>query len=102
MNIVVNATIEAGEATISAMREAIIAMQSASRAEAGCLDYTFSVELADPGVMRITERWESMAALAEHFGAPHMAEFQAAMAQHPLKRVDAKFYEVKEVTPPGR
>lgn len=102
MNIVVNAVIETDEATIAAMREAIIAMQSASRAEDGCLDYTFSVELADPSVMRITERWESMAALTEHFGTPHMAEFQAVMAQHPPKSVDAKFYEVKEVAPPGR
>jgi quinol monooxygenase YgiN len=102
MNIVVNAVIETDEASIAAMRDAVLAMQAASRAEAGCLDYTFSVELADPNVMRITERWETMAALAEHFGAPHMAEFQQSMAKHPPKRVDAKFYEVKEVTPPGR
>ena len=55
--IVVNATIEATEDTISAMQDAIAAMEQASRAEAGCYDYTFSVELNNPAVMRITEQW---------------------------------------------
>lgn len=100
--IVVNATIEATEDTIEAMREAIAAMEIASRAEDGCHDYTFSVELNNPAVLRITEKWENMAALEAHFTMPHMADFQAAMAAHPPKSVEAKFYEVTEVSPPGR
>ena len=98
--IVVNATIEATEETIAAMKAAIATMETASRAEDGCHDYTFSVELNDPNVLRITERWESMDALAAHFAQPHMAAFQAAMAEHPPKSVAAKFYEVTEVAPP--
>ncbi len=99
--IVVNAVIEATEDTIAAMQEAIDKMEQASRAEDGCHDYTFSVELNNPAVMRITERWESMDALGAHFATPHMAEFQAVMAKHPPRSVDAKFYEVTEVAPPG-
>ena len=63
--IVVNATITASEETIAAMKPAIAKMEAASQAESGCHDYTFSVELNNPSVLRITERWESMEALAE-------------------------------------
>ena len=99
--IVVNAIIKATAANIDAMREAIAAMEAASRAEAGCQDYTFSVELNNPNVLRITEKWDSMDDLAAHFGMPHMADFQAAMAANPPESVEAKFYEVTEVGPPG-
>lgn len=99
--IVVNAIIKATAANIDAMRDAIATMEAASRAEAGCQDYTFSVELNNPNVLRITEKWDSMDDLAAHFGMPHMAEFQAAMAANPPESVEAKFYEVTEVGPPG-
>lgn len=99
--IVVNVQIETTEADIAAMKDAIAAMETASRAEPGCLDYTFSVELNDSTKMRITEKWESVEALTEHFGMPHMADFRAAMAAHPPKNMDANFYEASNFTPPG-
>ncbi|MEM7002137.1 MAG: putative quinol monooxygenase [Pseudomonadota bacterium] len=99
--IVVNAIIKATAANIDAMRDAIATMEAASRTEAGCQDYTFSVELNNPNVLRITEKWDSMDDLGAHFGMPHMAEFQAAMAANPPESVEAKFYEVTEVGPPG-
>ncbi len=99
--IIVNAKIVADPATIDAMREAIAVMETASRAEDGCDDYTFSVELNDPACMRITESWHSMDALAAHFATPHMAAFQQAMQAHPPKEVTAHFYEATEVPGPG-
>ena len=100
--IVINARIEADPATIAALTPAIAAMENASRAENGCEDYTFSVELNNPGVMRITERWRDMAALAAHFATPHMANFQGAMQAHPPRGVSALCYEATEVPLPGR
>ena len=100
--IVVNAIIEANAETIAAMQTAIATMEQASQAEEGCHDYTFSVELNNPDVLRITEKWESMDHLQSHFATPHMAAFQAAMGANPPKSVEAKFYEVTEVSPPGR
>ena len=98
--IVVNARVEADPDTIRALTPAIAAMEQASRAEAGCEDYTFSVELNDPGVVRITERWADMAALAAHFATPHMVTFGAAMQAHPPRGIEARCYEVKEVPLP--
>jgi quinol monooxygenase YgiN len=97
--IVVNAVIESTVDDIAALKEAIAAMETASRAEDGCQDYTFSVELNNPGVIRITEKWNSVDDLKTHFGEPHMATFQAAMADNAPASLDVKFYEVKEIQP---
>lgn len=99
--LVVLVRIQTSPATIDAVRDAIKAMETASRAEDGCIDYTFSVELNDPGVLRVTERWESVEALMAHFKAPHMAEFQATMAANPVEDMQVRFFEASEITLPG-
>jgi len=99
--IVVNAVITATEETIAAMKDAIATMEAASQAEPGCHDYTFSVELNNTSVLRITEKWENMEALQAHFAMPHMADFQAVMAANPPKGVEATFYEATEVAMPS-
>ena len=53
--IVVNVIFHSSEEAIAASKAAIGAMETASRAEQGCLDYTFSVELNNPSIMRITD-----------------------------------------------
>ncbi len=100
--IIVNAKIVASESTGGAMRDAIAKMEAASQAEPGCHDYCFSVEVNNPKVMRITEKWENMEALATHFTLPHMADFQAAMAAHPPEDVQAHCFEATEVPLPGQ
>ena len=97
--IVVNAIVKSKQDDIAALKDAIAVMETASRAEAGCEDYTFSVELSDPDALRITEKWTTVEALQAHFATPHMAEFQAAMAQLSAPSVEVKFYEVKEIQP---
>lgn len=100
--IVVNGVVVSTVENINATRAAISTMEAASRKEKGCHDYTFSIELNDPSVMRITESWDSMEALTAHFGTPHMVAFRAALAAHPPTSLNVKFYEAREVTPPGR
>ncbi len=99
--IVVNARFESTAENIQALAAAISAVETATRAEEGCDDYTFSVELNDPGALRITERWNSSEALERHLGSAHIAEFQKAMGAYPPTGVDAKFYEVREIPRPG-
>tara|TARA_R110000823_G_scaffold210224_5_gene340497 strand:- start:38295 stop:38594 length:300 start_codon:yes stop_codon:yes gene_type:complete len=97
--IVVNGIVKSTHADIAALTHAITAMETASRAEPGCLDYTFSVELSDPEVIRITEKWASLEALQAHFATPHMAEFQSSMGTRPPVSMDVSFYEVEEIHP---
>jgi quinol monooxygenase YgiN len=72
--------LQTNQAAVESLREAIATMERKSRAEAGCLDYTFSVELNRPDVLRITEKWDSAEALAAHFRQPHMDDFRAAIS----------------------
>lgn len=97
--IVVNGTVRSSEEDINALQSAISAMEIASRAEKGCLDYTFSIELNDTAVIRITEKWHTLDDLKAHFNTPHMAEFQAAMGSRPPESMDVSFYEVEEIQP---
>lgn len=97
--IVVNAVIHSTEEDIGALKAAIATMETHSREEEGCEDYTFSVELNNPTVVRITERWLSLEALQAHFSVPHMAQFQQAMGARPPSAMEVKFYEVTEIDP---
>ena len=67
--------------------------------EAGCISYTFSADLTDPGTFRIFEEWESQAALDAHFTTPHMARFGAALGQLSVKEMAVQRYEVSSVGP---
>ena len=98
--IVVNARIQTSAEAVAALRKAMLAMQAASLAEDGCEDYNFAVELSDPGVIRITERWTGREALIAHFQTPHMAEFLAAMQAQPPGETSAHFYTATEIEMP--
>ncbi len=43
-----------------------------SRAEAGCLEYTFSADPLEPGRVVLFERWEDQASLDVHLAGPPM------------------------------
>ncbi len=97
--IVVNVRYVIEPATLDVVRDALLTMQSASRAEDGCQDYTFSEELDTPGALRITERWDSIEHLRAHFATDHMAVFRAVMADNPPLERRASFFEVEEFDP---
>jgi len=92
--IIVLAEVESSADAIASLRDALVEMQTASRAEAGCHDYTFTQEIGDSDRLRIVELWESMDALREHFGMPHMAKFREALAASPPKSMDIKVHEL--------
>ena len=45
----------------------------ATRAEAGCVQYNYAEDVLDPGLIRVSELWQSRAQLAAHMQTPHMA-----------------------------
>lgn len=99
--IVVNGRFEYESGVVDSVREAMATMQEASRAEEGCQDYTFSFELTDPAVVRLTERWDDMDALRRHFAAPHMKAYRDVMAAHPAAQRQVAFFTVTVVEPPS-
>jgi quinol monooxygenase YgiN len=88
----VEVVVEAGAA--DKVRAAVQAIEQATRQEPGCLKYAFSVDISDPGLVRVTERWESLEAIRTHLASPHMAEFQRAVGVLQPKSLDIKAYEV--------
>ena len=83
------------EPAIAAARE----MMSETRKEKGCISYTFSADLEEPGRFRVFEEWESEEALTAHFQAPHMARLQQAMGGLGVREMKVQRYEVTKVGP---
>jgi len=48
----------------------------ATRAENGCVEYNYGEDVLDPGLIRVSELWESREQLDAHMQAPHMAVWQ--------------------------
>jgi quinol monooxygenase YgiN len=78
--IIVEGWIRFAEGEIERLADVARTMVAETHKEAGCLHYAFARDLADPRVMRISERWVDDAALAAHFQTPHMAAFNAAIS----------------------
>ena len=83
----------------SRVRGSLLKMEIESRKEAGCQTYAFSVDVNDPGTLRIFERWDSMEALTAHFNTPHMAVFGAAIAEIQPKSMGVIVYEIAREVP---
>ena len=56
-------------------------MISASRAEAGCLEYSYAQDVLDPGLIHVSEAWRDRTALDAHFKSAHIAEWRASWAE---------------------
>ncbi len=74
---------------------AMEAMITASRTEAGCIEYAYSRDLLDPNLLRIIERWKDKAALVSHFAEPHMAVFRQALAKLGPQDLSVRMYEAE-------
>ena len=91
--VIIIARIEFDPDEIDALQPALDAMMRATWDESGCLSYSMAVESREQGICTIVERWESEAVLKQHFAAPHMADFNAAVLGH-VRSVDARLYDV--------
>lgn len=83
------------EQAISAMST----MMAATREEVGCRAYTFSQDLNEETLFHLYEEWESQEHLDAHFQAPHMAEFQAVIADLGERTVDISRFVVTSSGP---
>lgn len=92
-------TAKVGEGAIDSAREVMETMITASRAEEGCIDYAYALDILDPSLMRITEKWVDEAALAFHFQTPHMAAFQKALSELDVRILEVQKYQSDDGSP---
>jgi quinol monooxygenase YgiN len=58
---------------MEAARPLMAKVMLATRAEAGCIEYNYAEDLLDPGLIRVSEVWETREQLTAHLKTPHMA-----------------------------
>ena len=60
---------------MAAARPLMEKVMLATRAEAGCTQYNYAEDVLDPGLIRVSEVWDSRAQLTAHLKTPHMAQW---------------------------
>ena len=68
----------------------------ATRAEEGCIEYSYGVDVLDPNSILILEYWESWEALARHGKQPHMATWGKALSAAGIVSRELRFFEAGE------
>ena len=94
MTIIIAGTVRVPPQNLAALRPHQDAMLAASRAEDGCITYSYAYDIEDPGVVRVFEAWRDQAAIDAHFKAPHMAAWRAAWPQFGVYDRQLSLYEV--------
>ncbi len=56
------------------------AVIEATLAEPGCRAYSYAEDVAEPGLFRVMELWDSRDALSAHFRTAHMQQWSEARA----------------------
>lgn len=65
-------TLTARPETREELASLLMALVAPTRAEAGCINYDFHVDAADPCVFVFYENWTDRAALDAHLAMPHL------------------------------
>lgn len=84
---------------MDAARPAMRRVMEATRAEAGCIEYNYGEDVLDPGLIRVSEVWESRAQLDAHMQTPHMALWQQERAALGLTGRSIAVFEAGEPGP---
>lgn len=94
MSLIIAGTVRVPPESLDAFRPHMIAMLTATRAEDGCLAYSYAVDVEDPGLIRVYEAWRDAAALDAHFKAPHLADWRASWPKYGVSDRKLFAYEV--------
>jgi len=94
VSLVIAGTIRVPPERLDAFRPHMLAMLGASRAEDGCLEYSYAEDVAEPGLIRVFEAWRDQAALDAHFQTPHLAAWRAAWPEFGVSDRRLIAYEV--------
>jgi quinol monooxygenase YgiN len=94
VSLLIAGTVRVPPQKLARFRPHMEAMLAASRGEDGCLEYSYAVDVQDPGLIRVFEAWRDQAALEAHFRTPHMAEWRAAWPEFGVSDRRLFAYEV--------
>lgn len=78
------------------LRPAMAAMIASSRAEQGCIEYNYAIDVLDRGLVRVSEKWRDRDALAAHLRTAHMAEWRAQTSALAVSERELTGFETDE------
>jgi quinol monooxygenase YgiN len=78
VSVIVAGTVRLPPERLEGFKPHMEAMLVASRAEDGCVEYSYAIDVLDPGLIRVFEAWRDEAALQAHFKTPHLADWRKA------------------------
>ena len=94
MSVVVAGTFRVPADRFEDLRPHLEAVIAATRAEEGCITYSYARDVGDPELIRVFEQWRDQAALDTHFKAPHMLAWQKVRAENGFHDRRIRAYEV--------
>jgi quinol monooxygenase YgiN len=97
--IIVTGQARFGQGEIERLKSALKMNIQASRAEAGCARYDYSVDISDPDLLHISEEWSDEEAIADHMAAPHMAQLLSTLGDARLESISINAYEAHFLRP---
>jgi quinol monooxygenase YgiN len=97
--IVVAGTVRVDPSKLAAARIEMEKMIAASRAEDGCVAYSYAIDVLDPRVAHVFEVWRDREALERHFKTPHIAQWRATWTAIGVSDRNLSLYDVARVTP---
>ena len=94
MTLLIAGTVRVPPENLERFRPPMLVMLTATRAEDGCLDYSYAEDVAEPVLIRVFEAWTGQDKLEDHFKAPHMAAWRASWPQFGVSDRKLFAYEV--------
>ncbi len=97
--ILVLGTVRLAPENLARARTAMERVVAASRAEDGCIAYSYAQDVLDPQTIHVVEKWRDRAALDAHFRMPHLAEWRASWDEIGVTDRNLRLFEAGEGDP---
>ncbi len=95
--LIVAGTVRLKPGTAERVRPHMDKMLAGSRAEPGCITYSYAYDVQDPELIRVFEEWQSKEDLDAHFQTLHMAEWRAALGDVGIVERNIKAYTISSI-----
>jgi quinol monooxygenase YgiN len=93
MSLIIAGTVRVAPENLAGLKPHMVRMLVASRAEDGCVTYSYAEDVAEPGLIRVFEIWRDQAAVDAHVQSDHMKVWRAAWADHGVSERRLVLYE---------
>lgn len=91
--LVITGTFRVPPERLANARPAMAAMIAASRAEPGCLHYSYGEDVIEPGLIHVTEHWATRETLDAHAASAHIKAWRATWPELGIGERDLTLFE---------